>query len=146
MALAECGYRDALPFIRDLSMREFEATMIYVAIGDAIARLGASNQPDASPVIELFDSQNEKLISGALRAIAMRRLTPPNSQVSTILDFVSGLPNDHHLRFWAAAAAAGWAGPQTQAYLRECLDSPLANVREAAALSAKGKYKDWRPL
>ena len=36
MALAECATEEALPFVQDLALRAFEATMVYVALGDAV--------------------------------------------------------------------------------------------------------------
>jgi len=38
MAIGECKYLIALPFLEALSKTKFEATMIYVAIGDALVR------------------------------------------------------------------------------------------------------------
>lgn len=39
MALGESGYTDSLDFLTQVAEQEFEATMVYVAIGDAITTL-----------------------------------------------------------------------------------------------------------
>ena len=38
MAIGECEYKKALSFIKEISKRDFDATMVYMAIGDAIVR------------------------------------------------------------------------------------------------------------
>ena len=84
MAMGECVYKKALPFIIELSERDFEATMIFVAIGDAIVRL-SRNGNDASSVVDLLESQNDMLIDGALRAMAMLKMVPSPDQIDQIL-------------------------------------------------------------
>lgn len=81
MAIGECEHQPALPFLRQLSEENFEATMVYLALGDAIVRLSAETPSDANPVIELLQSKNEMLIDGGLRAMAMMRMVPGDEQV-----------------------------------------------------------------
>lgn len=51
MALGECGYREALPLLEAFAQRPFEATMVYVAPGDAIVRLSYAGPSDVAPVL-----------------------------------------------------------------------------------------------
>ncbi len=66
MAIGECGYKPALPFLNELAKQDFEATMVYIAIGDAIVRLSTENKRDTTTILKLIDTSNEMLIDGAL--------------------------------------------------------------------------------
>src|SRR4051812_541674 len=50
MALGECGVKEAVPFLQDLAQRVFEATMVYVGLGDALMRLDRAHPTDAGPL------------------------------------------------------------------------------------------------
>jgi HEAT repeat protein len=146
MALAECGCPEALPYLRDLAEMPFEATMIYTALGDALVRLGRDHPDDPMPVLDLLWSDNEMLIDGAFRAVAMLRLSLSGAAVREIIAFVSALDVDHQLRFWVAAAAAGWRGTEVEAFLRATLTSRHEEWRRAAQASLEHRYLAWRPL
>ena len=146
MALGECDYRPALPFLRELAGKHFDATIIYLALGDAIVRLSVETQNDAEPVMKLLQSRNEMLADGALRAMAMMHMVPSDDQMSKIIEFVSALERDHHLRFWVAAAAPGWEGKKVDEFIRQCANSTRSDLCEAAKFAAKGQYRKWQPL
>jgi HEAT repeat protein len=146
MALGEAGYEHALSYLRDIVRRQYEATMIYAALGDAIVRLGRRSENDPTPVREMMATSNGMLIDGAFRAVAMLRLTLDADAVEAIVAYASPLHLDDGLRFWVAAAAAGWHGPAVERFLAECVTSPREDVRTAATSSQQGKYRRWRPL
>lgn len=146
MALAESRYSPALAYLEELAQHPFEATMVYTALGDAIVRLGRSSAEDAGPVLRLLDSGNERLIDGALRAVAMLQLTLDQAAVERIVTFASALPSADGLRLWVAAAAPGWRGPAVESFLRECAHSSREDVRQAAVAAAQGSYRKWSPL
>ncbi len=146
MALAESGYQPALPYLEELSRQRFDATMVYTALGDAIVRLGRPSAEDAGPVLHLMASGNAGLIDGAFRAVAMLRLRLEQTAVDQIVTFASALPVAAGLRFWVAAAAPGWRGPNVEAFLNECARGPREDVREAAVAALQGKYLKWSPL
>jgi hypothetical protein len=170
MALAECGHSPALPFIQELSKAPREATLVCTALGDAIVRLGRSHEQDATPLLECirpdqeafvrfaqehekdanpwnaFKPEQESLMDGAFRAMAMLRLKPDAAAVEEILGFVSRLPVNHRLRFWVSAAAAGWEGESVRTFLKDCVRSPREESRKAAEASLEGKYLEWNPL
>lgn len=102
------SHRPALPFIEDLAQRDFDATMLYVAIGDALVRLSRKHEHDASRAIATLQGANEMLIDGALRAVAMLRMVPDEASIRKIVDFASRRDPCDGVRFWVAAAAAGW--------------------------------------
>lgn len=146
MALAECGFVEALPFIESRIGQNPHATILDTAIGNAKVRLTHKGKEDASAVLELIGSGNERLISGAFQAMAMLRLLPPPEEIEAILDHLEGCNPHVNYHFWPAAAAAGWRHPRVEPFLRRCLESPSEDVRMAASLSLKGKYRNWNPL
>lgn len=146
MALGECEYRDALPYLVALSNRSFEATMVYMALGDAIVRLSRSQPNDIYAVFDLIGTGNEMLIDGGLRAIAMLRLVPGENEITKLLEFVERYDLNHHLRFWVLAAAPGWTGQKLELFVEKSASSTRQDIAEAASLAQKKKYKKWQPL
>lgn len=143
MALGECCYKQALPFLEQLSRQDFEAKMVYVAIGDSIVRLARPEPNDVSVVFDLLKTKNNMLINGALRAIAMLRLVPSTKQIDRLISFAE---KNHACSFWIVAAAPGWTGSKVERFLAECAESDQAELSNAAKLAQTGKYKAWNPL
>lgn len=143
MALGACCVRDAVPYLEELATRPFEATMVYTSIGDALVRLTRAHEHDASKAVVLLRSGNERLIDGALRAVAILRMKPSAAEVDAILRFVQSLKLEDGLRFWPAVAAAGWTGKLRDAFLADCSRSPRQDLRDAVARSSQGQYKTW---
>ena len=146
MAVATCGHQPALPLLRELALKPFDATMVYVALGDGIVRLGRDYPNDPAPVDWCLATGNDMLADGALRAVAMLRLTLDAFAIARILNFVSARDPYDGLKFWPAAAAAGWNGRRVKAFLNRCATSPRKDVAEAAKASLQGRYKTYRPL
>ncbi|KOV30532.1 hypothetical protein ADK60_16505 [Streptomyces sp. XY431] len=145
MALGACGHRSAVGLLRDLARRAFKATMVYVALGDAIVRLSTPEET-ADALRWRLNSGTPMLADGALRAVAVQRLPLDGATVDCVLDFLAPLDPHDGLRFWAAAAAAGWTGPRVQGFLQECAVGPRADVADAATSSLQGKYRTYSPL
>ncbi|MFH9355612.1 HEAT repeat domain-containing protein [Kitasatospora sp. NPDC017646] len=145
MALGTCGHRPALGVLRYLARAPFEATMVYVALGDAIIRLSAP-EDTADSVRWCLDTGTPMLADGALRAVAMQRLSLDTATIDHVLDFLSPLDPNDGLRFWAAAAAAGWTGPRVSKFLQGCAAGPRADVANAATSSLQGEYQTYSPL
>lgn len=147
MAIGECGHAAALPTLERLVLTSFEASMVYVALGDAIVRLSRSHPHDATPVLNVLrHSKNTMLMDGSFRAMAMLRMIPEPEAIGEILAFVKPLDPSDPLRFWVAAAAAGWRHPDLAAFLTSCEASGREDVAEAAKVARLGKYKKWSPL
>ena len=64
MALGESGYTESLEFLIQLAGQEFEATMVYVAIGDSIIRLQNtfSSSQDFTTLTIWIDKEKIKLL------------------------------------------------------------------------------------
>ena len=146
MAIGECGYKPALPFLNELAKQDFEATMVYVAIGDAIVRLSIENDRDTNPIFELLETGNEMLVDGALRAMAMLKMVPSDSHIEKIISYVAARELNHGIHFWVVAAAPGWSGTKVEEYLDYCAKSPREEITSAVALARKNKYKKWSSL
>jgi hypothetical protein len=146
MALGECGYGEALPFLRGLTKAPRPQTMLGIALGDAIVRLSREHEHDVAPVLEILAGTDRDLLDGAFRAMAMLRMVPPPEAIESIVGFADHLPVDDPLRLWVAAAAAGWEGKGLRGFLDRCRQSPQKEVRDAAEASARGKYLKWAPL
>jgi HEAT repeat protein len=146
MAIGECGYKPALPFLNELAKQGFEATMVYVAIGDAIVRLSIKNERDTTPLFNLLDTGNEMLIDGALRAMAMLKMVPSDNHIEKIINYVAARELNQGIHFWVLAAAPGWSGPKIEEYLDYCAKSPREEITSAVSLARKNKYKKWSPL
>lgn len=132
LALGLCGHREALPFLRELAGRPFDATMVYVAVGESVVRL--ADDP-AQAVLWCLRQGPEMLADGALRGMTHLGLVPDEAVRDAILDVVERTPREHHLRYWPAVAAADWPGRRARSYLKKCARGPREDVAEAARAS-----------
>ena len=146
MAIGECRYSDALPFLEELVRRDFAATMIYMALGDALVRLKIQGINDGAPVVDYLGSGNVSLIEGALRAMAMLRMVPGDEHIGNLLEYGSRLRGDRWDVIWLLAAAPGWSGDNVDAFVARNMSSPRREVKEAAELASAKKYRKWFPL
>lgn len=146
MALGHCEYREAGSLLQMLASQKLEATMLLVAIGDAYVRLRRNSENDPEPLFELFEIENdESLLDGGLRAVAMLRMHFNPETTERILKKILEQKNER-LLFWAAAACAGWFGPYVDQFLNQCLLSKREDVRTAANDAKVKKYRNWNPL
>lgn len=146
MALAECNYIPALPFLKMLTTQPFDATMIYIALGDAIVRLERTNDKDITLLLGLLSSNNDMLIEGAFRAIAMLRMIPSPSDIQRIMQYVKQQTVPGGVAFWLAAAAPGWNGTEVDAFLQQAVKSYDQQLQRAAIAAQQKKYIKWSPL
>ncbi len=149
MALGESGYTDSLNFLSELAKIEFEATMVYLAIGDAIGRLTYSATHDIHRVIEHVKGKNSKplLIDGVLRGIAMLKLIPNKQDIDWLIEFGSSIKAQDNNRTWIASAAAGWLNNKNvDGFLKKCLKSENPQTIKAAEAALNKKYIKWSVL
>jgi hypothetical protein len=146
MALAECNYSPALAYLEALAQHRFEATTVYIALGDAIVRLGRKYENDPQPVLTLMQTGNDMLIDGAFRAVAMLQLKPNADAVKQMVAYVAARSPSDGLKFWVAVAAAGWSGPVVENFLQDCVQGVRDDVKKAAVASLQKKYLKWEPL
>jgi hypothetical protein len=146
LAIGECGYAEALPFLQGMAKSPRQHAMVGVALGDAIVRLNKNHDHDAAPVLEILAGTDRDLIDGAFRAMAMLHMVPSPDAIATIVGFANQLPVDDALRLWVAAAAAGWDGIAVRTFLAHCTRSTREDLRKAAEASAAKNYLKWSVL
>ena len=144
MALAESGHREALPVLRQIRASPVEP-MVLTGVGDALVRLGRTSDQDPEQFLELLETGPLPLVEGGIRAVAMLHLKLTQAAVTKLIAFASR-PENARIRFWVAAAAPGWEGPEVEAFLRECMTDAREDTRRAAEAALKKKYLKWSPL
>jgi HEAT repeat protein len=147
MALGACGHTPALQYLKELAGQQFEATAVHAAIGDAIVRLGRRHDTDPTPVYWCLELGNDAVADGALRAVAMLRLQFDDNAIERIIGHVDRREPHDGLRYWVAAAAAGWSsGPATREFLTACAEGPRTDIAEVATESLTGHYRRFTIL
>ncbi|MBD8513367.1 HEAT repeat domain-containing protein [Photobacterium sp. CAU 1568] len=149
MALGESGYTESLDFLRQLAEQKFEATMIYVAIGDSITRLIYLDEKSVHNVIEQVLSlpQNSFFCNGILRAIAMQRIVPEERDIKRLLKFADSRGTSDNNTTWIVSASAGWhKNENTIPFLQKHADSENQQTKKAAEAALKKKYIKWSIL
>lgn len=152
-ALGVVEYQDALPFLWDLASREFYATILYLALDDAIFRLSLGKKSVAEIWEEVLQTRNSMFFDGALRAIALLKLVPDDATIQSIIsvvrqpehvDDVRGYPGDKSgLRYWVAVASAGWKSELVNNFLSKCLLINNTSLKHAVESALKRKYVKW---
>jgi hypothetical protein len=146
MALGHCGHKESIPLLQILAHEKSEHTMVLVAVGDAYVRLCRSTNDDPKPLFDIFRIRNDDgLLDGALRAVAMLQMKFPPDTVTRIIEYVTAR-NEESLWFWVAAASPGWSGPMVDAFLDKCLAGTREDVKTAARAAKVKKYLKWNPL
>lgn len=157
--LGEIGHRPSATFLREMSVQEFESTIIYLATGDALMRLDRQSDADVGVALgfiaeiesEGVDVRRMWLLDGSLRAMAVTKMMPAEEDMRRIVAFVSEYPNKHEmpidldLRIWPAAAAPTWDKPFMDGFLDDILATAPEgkHVRKVAEAAKAGKYKKW---
>lgn len=142
MALGACGYKEAVPTLQKLAQRQLEHLAVYTALGHAVVQL-SSEDGGAQALRWCLDTQNPELLNGALRATATLRLFPDEKTISLVVGHVERTGPYDGLRFWAAVAAAGWAGRQVETFLKNCAAGPRDDVAQAATSSLRREYASY---
>src|SRR5260370_41129409 len=120
--------------------------MVLVAVGDAYLRLSRLSEDDPKPLFEVFSIRNDDaLLDGALRAVAMLRMKFTEDCASQVIEYVMARKQEY-LRFWVAAGCPGWAGPIVETFLDQCLLSGREDIKSAAMAAKLKTYLKWNAL
>lgn len=145
-ALGECNFQDALPYLLELVKKHFEATMVYVALGDAIVRLSRKFDDDAEIMMMLLNTGNKMLIMGGIQAIAMLRMKPNANILASVISYAQSTyskDNRDWSIIWVLRAAPGWQGPLVEEFLQKCSKISFEQNQQiytATKLALAGKY------
>ena len=144
----------ALPLLWELAAQEMEATILYLALGDALMRLLLSDGvTPAEAWAAILRTQRPMLFDGALRATALLKLVPDTETIRSMLavaanpgfvEQIHGYPGDPSgIHYWAAVASAGWSQDLTREFLVSCQNINSTSLQHAAELALKRKYIKW---
>ncbi|MBK0404821.1 hypothetical protein I5M27_17650 [Adhaeribacter sp. BT258] len=155
LAIGHSKYEAALPILLELAKKNFEATILYLGLGDSIFRLSILSNSIQDSLQQIYDFNNYMLIDGAFRALALLQIVPDDAIIKEIfekaidpkaVDFIQSYPNDPRgLRLWAAAASSGWKNELKSSFLKDCDLIPDNALKFAVENSRKGKYVKWNP-
>jgi HEAT repeat protein len=148
MALGESEHTDSFEFLTDLAEKKFEATIIYVAIGDAITRLTYSSTGSIHRIIKYLDSKNYDplFIDGLIRAIAILKIVPNENDIRRFVNYATSPETSVNNLTWIASAAAGWKGIEVENFLNWCQKSENLQTKRAAEAALNNKYLKWSIL
>jgi hypothetical protein len=146
MALGACYHSPAVELLEHLAANQSDYAMVGVALGDALVRIEWANNQSLTTVDRYMVTGPPGVIDGTFRAIAILHLVPDDDLINRIIAFVTPLDLLDPLRYWVAAAAAGWTGPTVETYLRICLASKRDHLIDAASASLAGTHLKHRPL
>lgn len=144
----------ALPLLWELAGQEMEATILYLAMGDALMRLLLSNGVSpAEAWAKILTTRRPMLFDGALRATALLKLVPDTETICSMLlvaekpefvEQVHGYPGDPSgIHYWAAVASAGWPQELTREFFISCQNIDSTSLKHATELALKRKYVKW---
>jgi len=146
MALGMTGGPGDVELLKRLALQPRSATTVNVALGDAVVRIGREVDNDPTPALWCLQQDVEPLADGALRAVAMLRLTFHDTAIDDVLDYAEAHFHDlNHksLPYWPAVAAAGWSGPRVRAFLSRCSQDSRQIVAAAAKDALNGRYGNY---
>ncbi|MGL1956834.1 MAG: hypothetical protein OCD00_05895 [Colwellia sp.] len=155
LAIGHSKYEPALTFLKELVQQDFEATIIYMALGDSIFRLSILSNSVETSLEEIHRLNDYRIFDGAYQALAMLKLIPDDKSIKQIIsiaqdpkgtELVKTHPNDQvGLRKWVASASAGWKNELKDDFLIECDQLGDQHLLMAVEGSRKGKYVKWNP-
>ncbi len=155
LALGHSKYQPALTNLTELAKREFDASVLYMALGDSILRLSILSSTIESALNLIHSYDNFRLTYGAYQAIAMLRLVPDEHSIKEMIrigsdpkgaEIVRGYPNDKTgLRKWIASASAGWKDELKIDFLNDCDKIQDHHLNMAVESARIGKYVKWNP-
>lgn len=146
MALGACHHAPAGELLEQLAEQQDDYTMVGVALGDAMVRMEWDTKQSLTTVDRYLPTGPPGVIDGTFRAIAMLKLVPDEDLIDRTIAFAGRLDLSDSLRYWVAAAGAGWTGRQVETYLRSCLASSRSDLTEVATAPLAGTHLKHRPL
>jgi len=154
-ALGFSKYQEALPFLNELASKNFDATILYCGLGDAIFRLSILNNSVEVSLEHIYSFNNFRITYGAFQALAMLQIIPEDKAIKKIIEIaldpkgvevVQGYPGDQSgLKKWVASASAGWKDELKLEFLDSCSEINDDHVKMAVESARKGKYINWKP-
>lgn len=160
-ALGRLGYTPALPEVEAIVQQNKPQDTITIFAACTYVQLQRTSLQDGRPILALLPTGSLSVVSGALYALAMDRMVPPDNEITEIIRLCwnsnkhpDRIGNEYGLmdpRYYLAVACAGWDKKLTTAFLEHCLANALEPNRfgkmtennyliEVCQKSLAGKY------
>lgn len=118
LALGHSKFEKALPCLKDIAFKEFDATILYIGLGDTMFRLSIISETIENTLKMIYSYNNFMITYGAFQALALLKVILSDKDIKEIIkvgsapkgdEIAQGYPNDKAgLRKWIATASAGW--------------------------------------
>ena len=146
-AVADMGFRAALPELRALARRDFRsASLIYSELAFAICRLTPTRAARMKFITQAIKSKKPLFARGVFQAIYYLDLELEEKEVVPLIRFANQYarehPDDEQLtcmpRDYLAAAAYRWPGKSVRVFLESCRSSSFPHLQAIALSSLAG--------
>lgn len=155
LALGHSKFEKALPYLKDIANKEYDTTILYIGLGDAIFRLLLISETIEDTLKIIYSYNNFMITYGAFQALALLKIVPSDKDIKEIIkigsdpkgaEIVQGYPNDKTgLRKWIATASSGWKDELKIDFLNDCEKIKDQHLLMAVESARKGKYIKWDP-
>jgi len=155
LALGHSKFEKALPYLKNIAFKEFDATMIYNSLGDSIFRLSIISESIENTLKIIYSYNNFSVINGAFRALASLRRIPSDQVIKEIFkigsepkgtETLQGYPNDQTgIRKWIVWASAEWKDELKTDFLNNCEKINDQQLLMAVESARKVKYYKSSP-
>lgn len=142
-ALGITGSEKSLSYLKELSAREFESTVLYRDMGFSICLLEDIPRGQLNYAVSILETENDSLLAGVCSAILFSEYTPDPREITQIINAV--IDREEHEgqvitpRCYIAAACYSWPPELTTGFLNKCTSSRWPGLVEIARDSLKGK-------
>jgi hypothetical protein len=162
-ALGVLDHKPALPDIEKIVRDNIPHDMITSNAAISYVQLKRKNIHDAQPVLELLKFGSTSVICGAMEALAIDKMLPPDNEIWELLEIgwdinkhKDRIGHEYGLmdpRIYLASACAGWPPALTKGFLEHCMETaseinrygqPVENIQliNVCKKSLKGKYSN----
>lgn len=146
-AIGITGTEKSLPYLKELSKKEFESTVLYRDLGFSICLIEDISGGKLNYTASILDTSNDLLLSGACAAILFSGYTPSSEDIVKIIDTVAERDQNEGKvitpRCYIAAACYSWPAEITESFLQKCASSSWSGLVEIANDSLAGKKSKY---
>lgn len=140
-AIGITGSDYSVPYLRELSSKEFGSTILYRDLGFAICRLSDLLHHKLDYLKSILFSHNVLLVSGSCSALLYEKIIPSENDMTEIMNAIVFVDSNESQiitpRCYIAALAYLWPASVTRPFLEKCAKSNWNGLVEIAASSLK---------
>lgn len=142
-ALGITGSKNSLAYLKSLTLKEFEATILYSDLSFSICMLQDIKNENFEYLESILDTENNSLLSGACSAILFSGIVPDKHTIQSLLSsIVDRAENEGQVlspRCYISAACYSWPQELTKNFLQVCSKSSWDGLVEISNDSMAGK-------